>query len=218
MYFLRLPVTVTLAFSLISFVAISQKWSLGLAAAPVKSKVKTNATWPGLYPRSYESALGIYAALNLTRSLGRNFGLRTGLEYSQNAVSHKIDFGSRNLNQTDNFYYASLPLLFEAKKGGHIKAILQTGASIAYLIKATTVSDNSRSILTPGEGYEETEPLNVFLHGGAGLQVPMSEHFSIEFLARGNWGLRNVDKTFKETHVQSYFISFGVQYHYKIKK
>jgi opacity protein-like surface antigen len=140
-------------------------------------------------------------------NVNKHFGLKAAVAYDQYGWANRSLVFEDNLGTEigksdvlSRLNYLNLPLLAEYSFGNKIKFNLDGGIFLGFLVSSKVITKVTES-LQPGQAATTTSPsnstkaINFGVAFGAGVQIPITNIFKLDFGVRDNLGLTNIGKS-----------------------
>lgn len=148
----------------------------------------------------HEPALCFTAGISYQYSFSENFSFFSALDYERkgSVVSLQLSglyVGPEDLKAHTNYNYMVLPLLARYSFGKHLKMFVNAGPYVAYLIKVTSVTEETDFVPhTELDLTDESYRYDLGISAGLGLRIPVNEKMAFTVEVRNNLGLVNTLK------------------------
>jgi hypothetical protein len=162
---------------------------------------------PGNLYDNQDIKTGFGGGLSLDLSIGKAFGLQSGLLYEQKGFSRKEQIASGDEHFTGMYNYLTIPLLAEGSCSisGNNRLYGLTGVYAGF----KTYSENAIGISNPEAPVQSDQDINDTDAGwiiGGGVQIPAGNHL-MQIGFRYSLGLAEVSKISKDDRNKSVLIS-----------
>jgi hypothetical protein len=181
--------------------AQNSKLIIGIEAAAIRTLPWGEDVYDALKPQ-----YNISPGLNLEYLLNNNFSMKTGLVYERKGwatcfASSTIDATQIWMSEeTVNFDYLTIPMLFSYSTKGNVQFYVNGGVYLGFLLSNNVIL-NAYGIFpehVPAEvKYDVSDDTKAFDFGfsfGCGLFLPMGERYAFDFGVRDNLGMADMFK------------------------
>ena len=200
----------------LSFCAQAQRHSIGFLLGSGLTSTKQPEGLGECY------IVGYYADFNYQFQLNRFFSLRTGLAYEQKGSQGGILWcpmgEDRNpYNIHFDYSYATLPILVNFHAGKHVIFNTYLGGYYSLLLKTELADyDQFRSdyLVSIADNHNNHDYGIIW---GLGIEVPISDRFSIPLEYKKHLGLANICAGRTEKHVmhqihEAFYVTLGLRF------